>query len=72
MLNARSGLRLILRMLRLCGFAAFAICVLGAWAARAEEPSAAGLWQKIDDGEPVLYILVVDHNGVYEGVMAKL
>ena len=72
MLNARSRLRLIPRMLRLCGYAALAICVLGAWAARAEGPSAAGLWQKIEDGEPVLYILVVDHNGVYEGVMAKL
>jgi Uncharacterized protein conserved in bacteria (DUF2147) len=72
MLNARSGLRLIPRVLRLCGFAALAICVLGAWAVRAEEPSAAGLWQKIEDGEPVLYVLVVDHNGVYEGVMAKL
>ena len=72
MLNARSGLRLIPRVLRMCGFAALAICVLGAWAARAEEPSAAGLWQKIEDGEPVLYILVVDHNGVFEGVMAKL
>jgi hypothetical protein len=72
MLNARSGLRLIPRVLRLCGFAALAICVLGAWAVRAEEPSAAGLWQKIEDGEPVLYILVVDHNGVFEGVMAKL
>ena len=36
------------------------------------EPSAAGLWQKIEDGRPVLYILVVDHNGTFEGVMAKL
>ena len=54
MLNARSGLRLIPRILRLCGYAALAICVLGASAARAEEPSAAGLWQKIEDGEPAL------------------
>ena len=38
----------------------------------AAEPTAAGLWQKIEDGKPVLYVLVVDHNGVFEGVMAKL
>ena len=38
----------------------------------AAEPSAAGLWQKIENGEPRLYVLVVDHNGVFEGVMAKL
>ena len=72
MLNARSGLRLMPRVLRVCGFAALAFCMLGALAARAEEPSAAGLWQKLEDGQPVLYILVVDHNGVFEGVMAKL
>ena len=42
-----------------------------AWPAYAE-PSAAGLWQKIENGEPRLYVLVVDHNGVFEGLMAKL
>jgi hypothetical protein len=49
---------------------------LSLWAAAdwpaAAEPSAAGLWQKIENGEPRLYVLVVDHNGVFEGVMAKL
>jgi hypothetical protein len=49
---------------------------LALWAAAvvpaAAEPSAAGLWQKIEDGQPVLYVLVVDHNGTFEGVMAKL
>ena len=38
---------------------------------QAQEPSAAGLWQKVEDGKPVLWILFVDHNGIYEGVMAK-
>jgi hypothetical protein len=52
----------------LAGLALSAVAVVPA----AAEPSAAGLWQKIEDGEPVLYILVVDHNGVFEGVMAKL
>jgi hypothetical protein len=40
--------------------------------ARADEPSAAGLWQKIDDGKPVAWFLVVDHNGVFEGAIAKM
>jgi Uncharacterized protein conserved in bacteria (DUF2147) len=38
------------------------------WAA---EPSAAGLWQKIEDGKPVAWFLVVDHDGIFEGVIAK-
>src|SRR6266576_3687236 len=39
--------------------------------AQVQEPSAAGLWQKVEDGKPVLWIRFVDHNGIYEGVMAK-
>ena len=38
---------------------------------QAAEPSAAGLWQKVENGKPVLWILFVDHDGIYEGVMAK-
>ena len=38
---------------------------------RAAEPSAAGLWQKIEDGKPVAWFLVVDHDGIFEGVIAK-
>ena len=37
----------------------------------AAEPSAAGLWQKIEDGKPVAWFLVVDHDGIIEGVIAK-
>ena len=40
-------------------------------AAQAAEPSAAGLWQKIEDGKPVAWFLVVDHDGIFEGVIAK-
>jgi len=41
--------------------------------AQPAEPTAAGLWLKqSDDGRPILWILFVEQNGVYEGVMAKL
>ena len=41
--------------------------------ARGAEPSAAGLWQKIEDGKPVMWVLVVDHqDGIFEGVIAKM
>src|SRR5260370_42603540 len=38
---------------------------------RAAEPAAAGLWEKIEDGKPVAWFLVVDHDGTFEGVIAK-
>jgi hypothetical protein len=45
----------------------FAITLPG----QAAEPSAAGLWQKIEDGKPVGWFLVVDHDGIFEGAIAK-
>lgn len=40
--------------------------------ARAAEPSAAGLWQKVEDGKTVGMFLVIERNGFYEGVIAKM
>ena len=63
-----SGIRLLIpAMLGL------AIAFTGVSSARAfDATSAAGLWQKVEDGKPTLYVLVVDHSGTFEGVMAKL
>jgi hypothetical protein len=38
---------------------------------QAAEPSAAGLWQKVEDGKPVVWVLVLDRDGIFEGVVAK-
>ena len=41
-------------------------------AARAAEPTAYGLWQKIEKGKTVGMFLVVERNGNYEGMIAKM
>jgi len=66
MRNLSFGLRRLLSLI-----VGLTLWAAAAWPAAAE-PSAAGLWQKIENGEPRLYVLVVDHNGVFEGLMAKL
>lgn len=40
-------------------------------AAQTGEPTAAGLWQKVEDGKTVGWFLFIDHNGIFEGVIAK-
>ena len=49
----------------------FGLAFAGELAAQPAEPSAAGLWQKVEKGKPVGWFLVVDRNGAYEGVFAK-
>src|SRR5438552_14022934 len=39
--------------------------------AQAAEPTAAGLWQKVEDGKIVGWFLFIDHDGIIEGVIAK-
>lgn len=66
MRTAISRLRLALPFL-----AGLALLLAVTPAVQAAEPSAAGLWQKVEDGRPVAWFLVLDHDGIFEGVIAK-
>lgn len=37
----------------------------------ASGPTAVGLWQKVEDGKPVVWVLVVNNGSTYEGAIAK-
>ena len=51
---------------------AIGLMLMAAIPAQAQQPSAAGLWQKIENGKPVGWFLFVDHDGIFEGVIAKV
>jgi hypothetical protein len=42
--------------------------------ANAQQPSAAGLWQKLDEDthQPVIWFLLVDRGGLYEGYAVRM
>jgi uncharacterized protein (DUF2147 family) len=63
--------KMLRRLRRVPIMTVFAVSFAG-MAATAAEPSAAGVWQKIENGEPALYVIIVDHGGIFEGVIAKL
>ena len=60
--------RLHLSMLLVVSFAALTAL---AHSARADEPTASGLWEKTEAGKPVVWVLVVERGGTYEGAIAK-
>ena len=53
----------------------FAVCAMAfaasVFPAGAQEPTAAGLWQIVEKGKPAGWVLFLDRDGVYEGILAK-
>jgi Uncharacterized protein conserved in bacteria (DUF2147) len=66
MRTALSRLRLVLPIMTVL------VMAFAGLPTQAAEPSAVGLWQKIEDGKPVGWFLVIDHNGTFEGMIARM
>jgi hypothetical protein len=64
-------MRNVLSRFRLMLPIAIGLVLMAVLPAQAQQPSAAGLWQKTEDGKPVGWFLFVDHDGIFEGVIAK-
>jgi len=65
----RSTLRLIMPAVSTLALA----IVAAALAAKAQEPTVVGLWQKLDEtNQPVGWFLFVERNGTYEGAIARV
>jgi hypothetical protein len=57
-----------LSMLLVVSFAALTAL---AHSARADGPTASGLWEKSEAGKPVVWVLIFERGGTYEGAIAK-
>jgi Uncharacterized protein conserved in bacteria (DUF2147) len=66
MRNVRSRVR---RLLPIMSSLAMLLAVVSP--GMAVDPSAAGLWQKIENGNPVVWVLFVDRDGIFEGAIAR-
>jgi uncharacterized protein (DUF2147 family) len=57
-----------------CIIAAAALLALVAGHALGAEPTAAGLWQAVDQetGQPTGWFLIRDHDGIYDGTIVKM
>src|SRR5262249_20722768 len=72
--------RLVMRMFRstirltMLAVATLALATIAVpLAAKAQEPTVVGLWQKLDEtNQPVGWFLFVERNGTYEGAIARL
>ncbi|AMA61453.1 DUF2147 domain-containing protein [Bradyrhizobium sp. CCGE-LA001] len=66
-------MRTLFSSFRLLPFLALALSLAAVTpsVAQTAEPTAAGLWQKVEDGKTVGWFLFVDRNGVFEGAIAK-
>jgi uncharacterized protein (DUF2147 family) len=60
--------RLQLSMLLVVSLAALTAL---AHSAKADEPTASGLWEKSEAGKPIAWILIFERGGTYEGAIAK-
>jgi Uncharacterized protein conserved in bacteria (DUF2147) len=49
----------------------FAVLTALRHSARADEPTASGLWEKSAAGKPVVWVLIFEHGGTYQGAIAK-
>lgn len=71
MRNLFSSFRLLSLLTLALSLGAVSPAAAQAPAAAQVQPTAAGLWQKVEDGKTVGWFLFVDHNGMFEGVIAK-
>src|SRR5437879_3653395 len=71
MRNLFSGFRLLSLLALALSLSAVSPAAAQVPAAAPAQPTAAGLWQKVEDGKTVGWFLFIDHNGVFEGVIAK-